>query len=136
MDTGNTLFPITTTYEGSLDCIERILKEEGYHGYYKGLGALILQHTTMLVLVLYADYLGHKYPRFFYKFRHMFRNRTWEQIEKETEEEEKRRQEELEKEMRPKNNALFFPREIRMFMSDGQTECWEAYQYPPYQFYY
>ena len=50
LDTGASVIPILTRYDGPVDCWLTIVREEGRCGLYKGLGALLLQvvHSTRL----------------------------------------------------------------------------------------
>ncbi|XP_024082066.1 solute carrier family 25 member 46-like [Cimex lectularius] len=46
LDTGFSVTPILTAYEGTLDCYDTTLSQEGGVGLFKGFGALILQFTA------------------------------------------------------------------------------------------
>lgn len=51
LDSGLSVLPITTRYEGVFDCYRCIVKEEGRIGLFKGFGALILQYTIHLAII-------------------------------------------------------------------------------------
>lgn len=51
LDTGTSVMPILTGYEGPLDCFVTTVAQEGRLGLLKGFGALLLQ--TSLIVVLY-----------------------------------------------------------------------------------
>ncbi|XP_053211404.1 mitochondrial outer membrane protein SLC25A46-like [Panonychus citri] len=45
IDTGNTVLPVISAYEGARECFQTIVKEETTLGLYKGFGALVLQYS-------------------------------------------------------------------------------------------
>lgn len=51
LDTGTSVMPILTGYEGPLDCLATTVAQEGRLGLFKGFGALLLQ--TSLIVILY-----------------------------------------------------------------------------------
>jgi len=51
LDTGTSVMPILTGYEGPLDCLATTVAQEGRLGLLKGFGALLLQ--TSLIVMLY-----------------------------------------------------------------------------------
>jgi len=51
LDTGTSVMPILTGYEGPLDCFATTVAQEGRLGLFKGFGALLLQ--TSLIVILY-----------------------------------------------------------------------------------
>jgi len=51
LDTGTSVMPILTGYEGPLDCFATTVSQEGRLGLFKGFGALLLQ--TSLIIILY-----------------------------------------------------------------------------------
>jgi len=51
LDTGTSVMPILTGYEGPLDCFATTVAQEGRLGLLKGFGALLLQ--TSLIVMLY-----------------------------------------------------------------------------------
>jgi len=51
LDTGTSVMPILTSYEGPLDCFATTVSQEGRLGLFKGFGALLLQ--TSLIVILY-----------------------------------------------------------------------------------
>ena len=57
LDNGLAVIPILTSYEGTLDCYDTTLTQEGSFGLYKGFGALVLQfsaHFAVIKLVRYV----------------------------------------------------------------------------------
>ena len=48
LDTGFEVVPVITRYEGFFDCCDSIRAEEGFGGFYRGFGALILQYAVRL----------------------------------------------------------------------------------------
>ncbi|XP_043236026.1 solute carrier family 25 member 46-like [Amphibalanus amphitrite] len=46
LDTGSSVLPVSTRYEGALDCFFTILEDEGVSGLYKGIGTLAAQAAT------------------------------------------------------------------------------------------
>lgn len=53
LDSGMSVLPVITKYEGFVDCFNTIVAEEGAAGLYKGFGALIIEYT-LLALILKA----------------------------------------------------------------------------------
>lgn len=51
LDSGYSVTPILTSYEGFTDCLQTILCTEGTLGLYKGFGALILQFIAHVGLI-------------------------------------------------------------------------------------
>lgn len=51
LDTGKSVLPILTNYEGISDCIDACMNNEGVLGLYKGFGALILQYAVHIAVV-------------------------------------------------------------------------------------
>jgi hypothetical protein len=51
LDTGASVIPILTRYDGFFDCWNTITREEGRWGLYKGLGALILQYALQFSII-------------------------------------------------------------------------------------
>lgn len=51
LDTGSSVIPILTRYDGFFDCWNTITREEGRWGLYKGFGALILQYALQLSII-------------------------------------------------------------------------------------
>lgn len=51
LDTGSSVIPILTRYDGFFDCWSTIRREEGRWGLYKGFGALIVQHALQLSVI-------------------------------------------------------------------------------------
>ena len=59
-DTGADVIPISTNYEGVLDCFRSIVVEEGMSGFYKGFGALVLQYAIQAAILRLSKYLFEK----------------------------------------------------------------------------
>ncbi|XP_067137291.1 mitochondrial outer membrane protein SLC25A46-like isoform X2 [Centruroides vittatus] len=51
LDTGTSVTPVISTYQGVFDCFHTIVQEEGAAGLYKGFGALILQYSIYGMLL-------------------------------------------------------------------------------------
>ena len=51
LDTGCTVVPILTNYEGAIDCYVSTIQSEGFGGLYKGFGAVILQFAAHLLVI-------------------------------------------------------------------------------------
>ncbi|OWR54490.1 hypothetical protein KGM_208020 [Danaus plexippus plexippus] len=51
LDTGTSVTPILTGYEGFLDCYSTTIAKEGVAGLYKGFGALVLQLAAHLAII-------------------------------------------------------------------------------------
>ncbi|PSN54025.1 hypothetical protein C0J52_14572 [Blattella germanica] len=51
LDSGYEVIPILTSYEGTMDCYEQTLQQEGASGLYKGFGALILQFAAHVAVI-------------------------------------------------------------------------------------
>lgn len=51
LDTGTSVTPILTGYEGFLDCYTSTMAREGVAGFYKGFGALVLQLAAHLAII-------------------------------------------------------------------------------------
>lgn len=51
LDTGLSVTPVVTNYEGPLDCFRSIVQEEGAAGLYRGFGAMILQYCLQAVIL-------------------------------------------------------------------------------------
>lgn len=51
LDTGTSVIPILTRYDGFFDCWNTITREEGRWGLYKGFGALIIQYALQLSII-------------------------------------------------------------------------------------
>lgn len=56
-DTGLGVIPISTRYEGFVDCFRSILTEEGIQGFYRGFGALVLQYLAHALILRAAKCL-------------------------------------------------------------------------------
>lgn len=51
LDTGYTVIPILTNYEGFIDCYRTTITQEGITGLYKGFGALVLQFFAHVAVI-------------------------------------------------------------------------------------
>lgn len=51
LDTGTSVTPILTGYEGFIDCYTTTIAKEGMSGLYKGFGALVLQLAAHLAII-------------------------------------------------------------------------------------
>ncbi|CAH0687721.1 unnamed protein product [Spodoptera exigua] len=51
LDTGTSVIPILTGYEGFMDCYNSTIAKEGVSGLYKGFGALVLQLAAHLAII-------------------------------------------------------------------------------------
>ncbi|XP_045538742.1 solute carrier family 25 member 46-like [Papilio machaon] len=51
LDTGTSVTPILTGYEGFMDCYNTTISKEGVSGLYKGFGALVLQLAAHLAII-------------------------------------------------------------------------------------
>lgn len=54
LDSGISVLPVISTYEGVTDCFHTIVSEEGASGLYKGFGALVLDYALQLLLLKIA----------------------------------------------------------------------------------
>jgi hypothetical protein len=50
-DNGVGVIPINTRYDGFWDCVQAISDVEGFGGFYKGIGALIMETVAMCLLL-------------------------------------------------------------------------------------
>ncbi|XP_077298606.1 mitochondrial outer membrane protein SLC25A46-like isoform X2 [Arctopsyche grandis] len=57
LDTGHSVLPVLTGYEGFLDCYQTIMSQEGFLGLYKGLGALALQFAVHIAVIKVTRWL-------------------------------------------------------------------------------
>ena len=53
-DKGMGVVPLCTNYANMMDCVKTIRREEGYAGFFKGFGALILQYILQCTIVKLA----------------------------------------------------------------------------------
>lgn len=51
LDTGYSVVPILTSYEGAVDCYRTTVATEGVSGLYKGFGAMILQFVAHVAVI-------------------------------------------------------------------------------------
>ncbi len=54
LDSGASVLPVTSKYEGVTDCFHTIVSEEGAAGLYKGFGALLLEFTLQMLILKMA----------------------------------------------------------------------------------
>ncbi|XP_038221962.1 solute carrier family 25 member 46 [Zerene cesonia] len=57
LDTGTSVTPILTGYEGFMDCYNTTMAKEGIGGLYKGFGALILQLAAHLAIIKFTTFV-------------------------------------------------------------------------------
>ena len=57
LDTGCSVLPVSTRYEGALDCFFTVLEDEGVAGLYKGVGALAAQAAAHAAALYAARWL-------------------------------------------------------------------------------
>ncbi|CAI9731277.1 Hypothetical predicted protein [Octopus vulgaris] len=62
-DNGLGVIPINTKYEGVIDCFKSIFFEEGVFGFYKGVGALILQYALHALILKGAFFLFNTFTK-------------------------------------------------------------------------
>jgi len=55
LDTGSSVVPILTRYEGVADCFSTILQEEGFTGLFKGFGAMLLQFGVHFLIIKFSS---------------------------------------------------------------------------------
>ncbi|GBN93658.1 Solute carrier family 25 member 46 [Araneus ventricosus] len=55
LDSGTSVLPVISTYEGFVDCFHTIVNEEGASGLYKGFGALLLEYAMQALLLKAAQ---------------------------------------------------------------------------------
>lgn len=58
LDTGTSVTPILTGYEGFIDCYNTTIAKEGVGGLYKGFGALILQLAAHLAIIKFTSFVA------------------------------------------------------------------------------
>ncbi|XP_045501011.1 solute carrier family 25 member 46 [Colias croceus] len=57
LDTGTSVTPILTGYEGFMDCYNTTIAKEGIGGLYKGFGALVLQLAAHLAIIKFTTFV-------------------------------------------------------------------------------
>lgn len=57
LDSGTSVVPIMTNYDGFFDCYRTTIRTEGVSGLYKGFGAVILQFAAHLVVLKAAQWI-------------------------------------------------------------------------------
>lgn len=57
LDSGTSVIPIMTNYDGFLDCYRTTIRTEGVSGLYKGFGAVILQFAAHVVVLKAAQWI-------------------------------------------------------------------------------
>ena len=64
-DNGIGVIPINTRYDGFFDCIQTIKDMEGTMGFYKGMGALIIETCLQIALLKIAKLIAFRICRRF-----------------------------------------------------------------------
>jgi len=64
LDSGFEVVPVITRYEGFFDCCESIRSEEGFSGFYRGFGALVLQYTFRIAAIKTCTLLAKEIVKF------------------------------------------------------------------------
>lgn len=54
LDSGASVLPVISKYEGVVDCFHTVVSEEGASGLYKGFGALLLDFTLQMLILKIA----------------------------------------------------------------------------------
>ena len=62
LDKGFGVTPLCTNYDGVTDCAITIHREEGYGGFFKGFGALVLQYVVQTVIIKIAKSIYFSLP--------------------------------------------------------------------------
>lgn len=57
LDTGYSVVPILTSYEGALDCFRTTVTTEGVTGLYKGFGAMIMQFAAHIAVIKISKWI-------------------------------------------------------------------------------
>lgn len=57
LDTGCTVIPILTSYEGAIDCYVTTVTQEGFSGLYKGFGAMVLQFAAHIAVIKLSKWI-------------------------------------------------------------------------------
>lgn len=57
LDSGTSVIPIMTNYDGFVDCYRTTIRTEGFSGLYKGIGAVILQFAAHVVVLKAAQWI-------------------------------------------------------------------------------
>ena len=60
LDSGLEVVPVITRYEGFFDCCDSVRAEEGFAGFYRGFGALILQYAIRFAAIKTCTVLARK----------------------------------------------------------------------------
>ncbi|GFT41733.1 solute carrier family 25 member 46 [Nephila pilipes] len=55
LDSGTTVLPVISTYEGIFDCFHTIVEEEGASGLYKGFGGLLMEYALQALILKVAQ---------------------------------------------------------------------------------
>lgn len=58
MDSGTSVIPILTGYEGFMDCYVTTVTKEGVGGLYKGFGALALQLAVHIAIIKLSTWIA------------------------------------------------------------------------------
>ena len=64
LDSGFEVVPVITRYEGFFDCCESIRSEEGFGGFYRGFGALVLQYAIRFAAIKTCTILAREIVKF------------------------------------------------------------------------
>ena len=62
-ETGVGCVPVHTAYLGFVDCLERVVQEEGWSGLYKGFSALLLQVALGMAILQVAKIVFTQFAR-------------------------------------------------------------------------
>lgn len=60
LDSGTSVLPVISTYEGIVDCFHTIVAEEGASGLYKGFGGLLLEYALQVLILKVAQLVFHE----------------------------------------------------------------------------
>ena len=63
LDSGLEVVPVITRYEGFFDCCESVRSEEGFSGFYRGFGALLLQYAVRIAAIRLCTLLAKEIVR-------------------------------------------------------------------------
>ncbi|GFT17976.1 solute carrier family 25 member 46 [Trichonephila clavipes] len=60
LDSGTSVLPVISTYEGIVDCFHTIVAEEGASGLYKGFGGLLMEYALQVLILKMAQFVFHE----------------------------------------------------------------------------
>ncbi|GFQ96923.1 solute carrier family 25 member 46 [Trichonephila clavata] len=60
LDSGTSVLPVISTYEGIVDCFHTIVAEEGASGLYKGFGGLVMEYALQVLILKIAQFVFHE----------------------------------------------------------------------------